>query len=246
LDKKFSVIEKMQNQIQAWEPVGDRRAIFLDCYARMTHNMLVAVQDQQFEDNRWVSHLLQRFADYYFNALEAFEHGPDASPAVWRIAFDAIQQPRTHALQHLILGVNAHINYDLVFTLCELLEPEWSALDANQRLVRYRDHCHVNQIIYQTIDSVQDEVIERYDPRMGMVDLLMGRMDEWLTSRLISHWREQVWQNTTALLRTPDGPARQYHIQRVEKHAIRRAHAILGVRNLNGLRNRVQDGKGRP
>lgn len=227
----------MQQFILGWESAGDHRAIFLDCYARMTQNMLVAVHDRQFEDNRWVSRLLHRFADYYFNALNAYEREPAGSPAVWQVAFSAAQRPRTHALQHLILGVNAHINYDLVFTLADLLEADWLVLDADQRLSRYRDHCHVNEIIYQTIDNVQDEVIECYHPLMDVVDVLMGRMDEWLTSRLITSWREQVWQNTTALLQTPDDLARQNLIDQVEKRAVRRAQSILGVHGLNGLRD---------
>ena len=44
------VLERMQDQITAWEAVEDRRFIFLSCYAMMTENMLSAIQARDFED----------------------------------------------------------------------------------------------------------------------------------------------------------------------------------------------------
>lgn len=223
-----SIIDKMQAFIDRWEPGGDRRAIFLSCYAMMTRNMLVAVHEDQFEDGPWVSNLLQRFADYYFVALDAYERDPFSAPQVWQVAFSANQSPKTHVLQHLILGVNAHINYDLVFTLSDLLAPEWAHLSPEQRRIRYRDHCHVNEIIYQTIDAVQDQVIERHTPDMDLVDKFMGRLDEWITSRLISSWREQVWESATRFVQAGDDTSRAAMQQEIEQRSLGRARSILG------------------
>jgi hypothetical protein len=79
---------------------------------------------------------------------------------VWQRAFDAAQVNDTHTLQNLILWVNAHINYDLVFALSDLLFPEWLGISVEQIRSRSRYHCHVNQIIFATIGRVQDQVIE--------------------------------------------------------------------------------------
>jgi len=42
-------------------------------------------------------------------------------------------------VQNLILGVNAHINYDLVLATADMLEPEWSQLDEERRQARHDD-----------------------------------------------------------------------------------------------------------
>lgn len=229
------VTDQMQNLILSWKNSGDRREIFLSCYAMMTANMLLAIEAGDFEDNLWVSGLLHRFAGYYFNALSAYESEPVSAPAVWQITFNASRNPLTHVLQNLSLGVNAHINYDLVFALSDLLNPEWPGLTEDQQMSRYRDHCRVNTIIFQTIDAVQDQVVERYDAHLELVDQLMGPLDEWLTSRLIKDWREQVWNNATLLIQSQSDPDRQLVLQEVERRSLERARSILGESGLAGL-----------
>lgn len=229
-----NVVARMQQIISPWEAAGDRRAIFLSCYALMTGNMLAAVESGAFEDNRWVNALLHRFANYYFDALEAYERSAEGAPKVWRLTFQAARQPRTHVMQHLLLGINAHINYDMVFALNDLLAPEWAHLSPEQRTARYRDHCQVNEIIYQTIDSVQDQVVERYQASMDLVDKLLGPVDEWLTIRLITAWRDQVWDDSVGILQCASESDRQVLRHQVEQHSVERAQAILGEAGLTG------------
>ena len=136
----------------------------------------------------------------YFAAVEAYDAQKEPS-SVWRMAFEAAREPHTHVLQNLFLGVNAHINYDLVLTLVDLLQDGWADMSAEQRRQRYEDYCTVNDIIAATINSVQDRVIERYDPGLDVLDKLMGPLDEWLIARLITGWREEVWQHAGELLK---------------------------------------------
>lgn len=230
----FPVVNRMNQQVSAWESQNDRRSIFLNCYALMTNNMLRAVEDQQFHDCPWVTELLHRFADYYFDALTAYD-ARSTAPAVWQLAFDAAADSRYHVLQHLILGVNAHINYDLVFVLVDMLCREWNDLTPQQRQSRYEDHCLVNTIIYQTIDTVQDQVVERYSPAMDFVDKAMFRADEWLLHKMIATWREEVWHGAHQLLACDCQSDTERVSQQVEQRTVHRAHAILGQRGVRGL-----------
>jgi hypothetical protein len=233
------VMERMQSIIDGWEAASDRRAIFLGCYALMTGNMLEAIEQGVFEDNAWVSTLLQHFAEYYFNALLAYDSFPEKAPLVWRYAFDAANQPHVHVLRNLVLGVNAHINYDLVFALSDMLQDEWGQLTQEQRQSRYRDHCLVNKIITDTIDSVQDQVVDRYDAKMEVVDKILGPLDEWMTAWMIRDWREQVWLLAVQLIEALDEAERQAMIAAVEKHSLNRAYAILGEEGLTGLKDLI-------
>lgn len=234
-DAEHIVLNRMQSLIEAWESATDNRAIFLSCYSLMTRNMLAAIERGEFEDGAWVLRLLVRFAEYYFIALDAYEQQRDDVPAVWHAAFEASTQPGYHVLQHLILGVNAHICYDLVFVVVEMLRDEWAHLPEAQRKRRYRDHCHVNEIIYQTIDRVQTEVIERHSPIMDVVDKMFGVLDEWALYKLISHWREDVWESALSLLACADEPAVVQARQRIGDRSLTRAHCILGEQGIAGL-----------
>ncbi len=220
------VVARMQTLIRQWEERADQRAIFLNCYMMMTCNMLSAIDQHEFNDPAWVERLLHRFADYYFVALEAYEQTPTAAPVVWQLAHNATRDPGALPLQKLLLGVNAHINYDLVLTLVDLLGPEWADLSDSQRVARYADHCHVNDVIGRTIDAVQDQVLEPAMPVMDILDKLLGRIDEVLISRLITQWRETVWQNAIRLLETPEPGEQAGLIQRVEQDALRLGEVI--------------------
>lgn len=231
------VIQRMQALIQQWEAAADRRSVFLSCYMLMTSNMLAAIDAGEFDDAGWVHTLLHRFADYYFDALTRYEQNSLATPAVWRVTFEAARRPQTHVLQNLLLGVNAHINYDLVLTLVDMLEREWAGLSPEQRQRRYADHCHVNQVIGQTVDCVQDTIVERLAPALDIVDKLLGPLDEWMASRLISHWRDQVWQHAVLLMETPQPAERERLRRQVEAASLQRADAILLDSSLLALRN---------
>lgn len=231
------VLVEMEKQLSRWETKSDRRAIFLSCYRLMTLNMLQGIQNGEFYFQHWVNRLLNRFSEFYFDALRAYEADLISTPRVWRIVFDASQNPKTSTLQNLLLGVNAHINFDLPLTLQELLEPDWFKLDEGQKRDRYIDHCHVNEIIARTINVVQDEVIEKWSPGMDFVDRIFGPLDEWLISQLITHWREEVWKNAVKLVETPDEISMTDLKFDIEKTAVQRAQAILLTKSILQLQD---------
>jgi hypothetical protein len=221
------ITARMAALVQEWQARDDRRAIFLQCYRLMTLNMLTAIDTGEFQDAGWVSRLLRRFAGYYFDALELYERSHRRTPLVWLATHDAAARSETMMMQNLLLGVNAHINYDLVLTLVEMLEGEWGELGKRGRRRRYTDHCRVNVIIGATIDSVQDAVLEPRMPAMDLVDKAMGPVDEWMTSWLITHWREEVWQNAVALMEARDKKGRERLQRSVEAVALKRAEVLL-------------------
>lgn len=229
-ERQGVVAEEMAVQVQTWQAGADRRAIFLDCYLRMTRAMFSAIAAAEFCDPPWVERLLRHFADHYFRALRAYEEDSPVTPVVWRIAHTAAANPQTTTLQNLLLGVNAHINYDLVLTLVELLAPTWPQLSEEARQRCFADYTHVDVIIARTIDEVQDEIVEPVTPALQLVDLLLGPLDEWATAQLIGRLREDVWRHAVAMLETPDAEACERQRQAVEAATVRRAEWLLGRR----------------
>jgi len=221
------VIERMQELIQVWDKNGNAKALFLNCYRMMTANTLDAIAEKDFHDSAWVKKLLDHFADYYFVALDAYEADLESAPRIWQIAFNAAVDEKTSALQNLLLGVNAHINYDLALAVADLLESEWDQLSDAQRKSRFNDYCHINDIIAQTIDAVQDQVLEPAMPAMDFIDRLMGRYDELLISHLISEWRGDVWKNVRRLLDAKGDAQRALITTEIEAEALKIAKMII-------------------
>jgi hypothetical protein len=225
----LSAVQRMEMLVQQWEEVADRRAIFLKCYQLMTMNMQTAIQAGEFNDTEWVEKLLEHFAGYYFQALLAFEGNDPLTPLPWQIAFAATQRDDLSIIQHLVLGVNAHINYDLVLAEVDMLEPEWAELDSETYQQRHQDHHLVNAVIAMTIDSVQDTIIEAQEPHWDILDRLLGPVDEWLISKLITSWREEVWERAVITLNRDDGDRRKQLEQQLSGQVAERARLILSL-----------------
>ena len=223
-----SAEQRLETLTQVWTASGDRRAVFSECYLVMTRRVHEGVRTGAFHDGPWVTRLLDRFADYYFDAVAAHGRGNDATftvttvttvtattdgleatvaevpargcPEVWRGALDACSDPDCHPLQALMLGINAHINHDLALALVDVLD-DWDTLDEGHRLLRQEDHELVNTIIDETTDEVQREVVAQWSPLASALDLLLGPLDEWAFGTLAQSWRSQVWVDAMDLVR---------------------------------------------
>lgn len=223
-DDHADPIARMDALASVWLTGADGRGTFLACYRLMTGSMRGA--SDRFADPAWVDRLLVRFADYYFDGLDAYDRDPDAAPPAWRLAHDSCREPHAE-LQRLLLGISAHINVDLPLTVEELLAPEWPALDAAAREVRRADFLAVNEVIGATVDAVQDSVVEAAVPVLKVFDVLLGRLDEFVASRLLYGWRDRAWENAVALVEAPDADARAAVVAGMERDALAIGRLIL-------------------
>lgn len=219
-------MQKMAAQLAVWEAADDGRAIFLDCYLHMTRAVHDRIVGGAFGDPVWVSTLLDRFADYYFDSLDGGADGREI-PRPWVLAHAAALGKEATVLQLLLAGVNAHINYDLVLTLVDVLDQEWADLDAADREARHRDYDEINVVIAETADVVQDRVVERRAPLLEMFDRGLGRWDERLAVRLLTGWRSRVWRHAVAVLEMGDPEQRRRTVADIERQCTRRARWLL-------------------
>lgn len=225
LHRSIAARALMQGMSDAWHVGGDPRQPFLRCYALMTDAMIRGLGTGDFEDSEWVDDLLTDFAQRYFEAMAAYDRAVESVPTVWRLANDSCRDPAVWPLQRLLLGINAHINLDLPLTVAVLLSRESRGVDAAAR--RRGDYERVNDIIGRTLDQVQDVVVEPGAPWLEAMDVLLGRADEFVASRLLYRWRDRAWDHALQLATAPDQAGWDAVIGEVERDALRTADAIL-------------------
>ncbi len=217
-------LNHMRALAERWKRTSDSRHIFAEAYGVMTQNMISALGTGRFQDDEWISRLIDQFALRYFRAVDQYDAGEECPP-VWSHAMTACLNSDVHPLQKLLLGINAHINYDLVFTLEDVLD-DWEILDGQSRGSRKSDHDEVNRIIEVTIDPVQERVVAPLDPMMGTIDRVLGPVDEWVFGRLITEWRVDAWSLAISLLESDDA-GRKRIIEKTGRGAMRTAALIL-------------------
>ena len=107
------LLSRMDALLQPMRAAGDERQHFLSTYMRTTIAVKHEIERGAFVDGDWTERWDIAFADLYLDALEEW-NAKGSVPGPWRIAFEAANAtPRVPPIRHLLLGMNAHINYDL-------------------------------------------------------------------------------------------------------------------------------------
>jgi Family of unknown function (DUF5995) len=217
-----AVIREMERR---FEPLGrscDHNAMFALAYLRTTQTYLWAAEQAGFfQDTPWVNHEDAVFAKYYFNAYDNWLAGNLSQvPQAWLIAFDSAAERRTTGSGDLLLGMSAHINRDLPFTLAAIgmVTPEGQN--------RKEDHDKVDEFLNKVTEPMLAELAERFDPDTVTIETPFGVGHAGLF-QLIAAWRERAWRNAELLVSAPTPELRAAVAQQIEHAAAAEATTIV-------------------
>jgi hypothetical protein len=184
------VVARMQSRLDALPPAARKRRVFLGTYLRTTAAVGAAIEAGAFEDPAWVARWDVAFAELYFRAHDADRTGaPVTRP--WRLAFDAPED--LHDLLHVLLGINAHINYDLPQALLTVINVDEFA-DPALMDCRRRDHERIDAVLHARVSAEEQEL----QPGR-IVDRLLAPLNRLGTRRFLAEARRKVWLNTYEL-----------------------------------------------
>ena len=201
---------------------GDRRSVFLTVYSTMTEAVRAGIDSEAFADPAWVRAYLVTFADHYRRALLAFERRAfEAVPLPWQVAFAASLRGETLVTQDALLGINAHINYDLSYALDEV------AIDPNRERKR-ADHDRINDVLEQLTDVVQETLASVYGAEgISEFDAAFGGLDERLSLVGLAGSRRFAWRNAVLLADAPPWVGTRYVDWRTRTVAFGVASVVL-------------------
>jgi hypothetical protein len=201
VDDAHDRLRDLESRLRA---AGDRRAVFLTIYTRMTAIVRAAIADGRFADPGWMRRYTVTFADYYRRAFLAFERGDlGAVPDPWRVAFGTAVEGTALVAQDAFLGINAHINYDLALTLRDVgLDPD--------RARKHADHRRIDDVLAGLVDAQQEALADLYAPGLQSVDASLGRFDERLSLVSMTGGRAWAWRVAVVLTDVGWTPARRY------------------------------------
>ena len=94
----------------------DARGYFAAMYARVTGQLAAAIDSGRFDHGDRMDEFASAFADYYVLALR----GEVKPPRCWEAAWEVSGNKKLLIAQHLLLGINAHVNHDLALAVVEV------------------------------------------------------------------------------------------------------------------------------
>jgi hypothetical protein len=217
----------MEAEVAAARKSADRRGWFASMYRQTTRAVRERMVAGEFDDAGRMERFVERFADRYLGPLHDWQHGRPV-PRSWRVAFGAGRDKVI--LQHLLLGMNAHINLDLAVVAAETCPGEEIGS-------LHDDFMRVNDILGGLMPGVR-ACIGRFSPLLDVIDRVGGGEDDEVLNFSIRVARNEAWSQALVLASTDDTARRSELIDSLD-----RGVAVLGkvVASPGGLLQRAVD-----
>ncbi len=212
---------------------GDPRAAFPDVYGIITLRVAESVELSERQGERglflapaWISRLAGHFCERYLETLGWSLSGGSQDASGWDATYAAVHLEGTFPLQHVLLGLSAHINFDLAIGIHKTIL-EHGATDA-ATLRRYKhDHDAVNDLLRASIPEAFDHLIHRHHCEAAAVIYRRTyAFAEWATMRILANWRARVWDDAMAMLAARSTAERETIVARMERLSRRYARLL--------------------
>lgn len=206
------------DQIVAAERENDSpMGYFPALYSKMTEGVRDGIRASRFENGARMDRLDVLFARRYFEAYDAWYAGKACSRS-WKIAFDATTDDTISAVQHLMLGINAHINLDLSIATADTRPGE--------AIFGLRpDFERVNDIIATVTAQAQKRITEAWLSYAWLENMLRTEDDGWVHFSIkTARWAS--WKAATTLALTPDKASETLIIDKLDQNVAAIAQRI--------------------
>lgn len=178
------VITQLESIVKESISVNDRAGYFAALYYKVTVKVKEGIANGEFENGPRMEHLDVTFANRYLEAYNAWKKKEPVTGS-WKLAFDATKKDSPLVLQHLLLGMNAHINLDLGIAA--------AATAGNQPLESiHHDFNSINTIISSLTYQLLNE-ISRISPLLSLLGLHSTNYTSVLIQFSIDNARDGAW-----------------------------------------------------
>jgi hypothetical protein len=179
------VIARLEAIIRDCTARGDRLGYFAALYNRVTQAVREGIARGEFQDGPRMERLDVTFAGRYLAAYDAYLAGEVPSRS-WLRAFEAATDPRPIVLQHLLAGMNAHINLDLGVAAARTCPgAELAGLRG--------DFDRINDVLASLTPAVEAEV-DGLSPDVAALARLAPRLELRMVGFAMDDAREAAWK----------------------------------------------------
>ena len=189
---------QLQAALDELEARDDPRRFFCATYLRVTQAIDDELLAGGFADAVWMQRWDAAFACLYLEALKRDRRGLEVSRP-WALHFAACDRDDLEPVRHVLLGMNAHINYDLPLSVLAVMPPKEFA-DPVLVQARRADHEHVDVVLLRMLES-EGAALAAESVDVSLLARLLAPVSGWAASRFLRESRHKVWDNTLALHR---------------------------------------------
>lgn len=189
------VIKNLDEIIILSEETNDTMGYFAVLYRRVTWKVKEGIETGYFDDPERMEKLDIVFAKRYINAYNDYESFGKVSNS-WEAAFLYSKEYWPLVIQHLLIGMNAHINLDLGIAAAEVSK------EKNIEALR-EDFYRINKILASLVNEVQHNLTTIWSPLRRLL-LKTGQLDNMLVDFSMEMARDGAWRFAQLLATTKE------------------------------------------
>lgn len=169
---------------------NSRLGYFAALYRKVLTATKKSVENNTFDNKIRMERLAVVFANRYINAC--YQHQTGQTPTQsWLVAFNGAQAWRLIVLQHLLLGMNAHINLDLGIAVAD-------TTPAEELPDMKPDFDKINLLLASMVEEVLQELAEIW-PLQRIFSQYLGDIDNDIINFSMRKAREAAWSFAESL-----------------------------------------------
>ena len=179
------VIDILQNIIQQSIQEQSTKGYFAVLYRKVTQKVKEGIENGMFEDGDRMEQLDVVFANRYIEAYYLYQNKLPTSKS-WEIAFKESDNSGLIVLQHLLLGMNAHINLDLGIAAAQICPKE--AISGLEN-----DFNTINTILSSLVAEIEKDLSEIW-PTLSWILKISKGIDSFLIDFSMKEARDGAWK----------------------------------------------------
>jgi hypothetical protein len=197
------VIVRLDEIIATARREESRLGFFAVLYRNVTLKVKEGINSGYFEDGPRMERLDVAFANRYIAALESFLRHEQPSKC-WFVSFEAAAAWSPLIVQHLLLGMNAHINFDLGIAAAE-------TCPGDQLPSLKTDFNRINMILGGMLVKVKEN-IEQLSPWIRLIDRIDPQTEDRVINFSLDKARTSAWLVATMLAPSSSQQVRKLEI----------------------------------
>ena len=207
IDEVIALLEEIINDSQRLNnPLG----YFATLYHKVTVKVKEGIAANFFDDGPRMEKLDVVFARRYLDAYSAYQNQQLVTQP-WEKAFLLTNNYWPIVLQHLLMGINAHINLDLGIAVAEI--------SRGKDIEEVKDDFNkINKILGELVDQVENELAQVW-PTLKLILKWTRDADNFLVDFSMKVARNGAWRFAANLSGLPDDQWEDFIQKRGEKVA---------------------------
>lgn len=202
------VISSLDDIIKTSQINNNPLGYFAALYRRVTIKVKEGIANNFFDDGPRMEKLDVIFASRYLDAYAAYQDNEEITDS-WKIAFYLSTDYWPIVLQHLLIGMNAHISLDLGIAAAEVSDGK-NIEDLKS------DFDKINEILSSLVTEIENDLADIW-PTLKKILKFIRKVDNFLVDFSMELARDGAWRFAKQLAGTSENQLKLFITQRDQK-----------------------------